>query len=305
MCRLLGVSTSGYYAWRKRPPSKRAQEDADLKVRIAQIHGGSNGTYGVPRIHVELQEQGLRVGQERVARLMRDLGLEGVSRRRPRGTTRRDARAEPAPDWVDRNFSVESPDRLWVADIKYVPTQTGFLYLAVVVDAFSRRVVGWAMASHLKVELVLEALNMAIEQRRPKGVVHHSDRGSQYTAVAFGKHCRETGVRPSMGSRGDCYDNALCESFFATLECELLDRHRFRSRAEARMAIFEFIEGWYNPRRRHSALGYDSPLGYERRHQALQASTHQTSGNGAAWPLETTATPATQLPSVRLSTKAG
>ena len=179
-------------------------------------------------------------------------------------TTVRDREARPAPDLVDRDFSAPGPDRLWVADITYVPTWAGFLYLAVVLDAWSRRVVGWAMAMHLRTELVLEALNMAFTQRRPTDVIHHSDQGCQYTAIAFGQRCREMGVRPSMGSVGDAYDNAMCESFFATLECELLDRHRFHSHAEARMAIFEFIEGWYNPHRRHSALDYQSPINYER-----------------------------------------
>ena len=163
-----------------------------------------------------------------------------------------------------RDFTADAPDRLWVADITYIPTWAGFLYLAVVLDAFSRRVVGWSMANHLRTQLVLDALDMALWQRRPDGVIHHSDQGSQYTSLAFGKRCRDAGVRPSTGSVGDCYDNAMCESFFATLECELLERRRFRSHAEARMAVFEFIEGWYNPRRRHSAIGYQSPVNYER-----------------------------------------
>jgi len=155
-----------------------------------------------------------------------------------------------------------------VADITYIATWAGFLFLSVVLDAWSRKVVGWAMATHLRTELVLDALNMALWQRRPREVVHHSDHGTQYTSIAFGKRCREAGVRPSMGSIGDCYDNALCESFFATLECELLDRHKFATQAEARMAVFEFIEGFYNPRRRHSSLGYLSPVNYERRMEA-------------------------------------
>jgi len=194
---------------------------------------------------------------------MREAGLEGVSRGKSTRTTRRDRDARPAPDLVERDFSAGAPDRLWVADITYVPTWMGFLYLAVVVDAFSRRVVGWAMANHLRTELVLEALHMAIWRRRPEGVIHHSDQGCQYTSIAFGLRCKELGVRPSMGSVGDCYDNALCESFFATLECELIDRCTFRTQAQARMAIFEFIEAWYNPRRRHSALGQISPAQYE------------------------------------------
>jgi putative transposase len=182
--------------------------------------------------------------------------------------TVRDRAARPAPDLVERNFTAAAPNRLWVADITYVPTWAGFLYLAVVLDAFSRKIVGWAMETYLRVELVLKALNMALEQRRPAGVIHHSDQGSQYTSLAFGKRCEETGVRPSMGSVGDCFDNALCETFFATLECELLNRKSFKTQAEARMAVFHFIEGWYNPHRRHSALDYLSPIDYERNHTA-------------------------------------
>ena len=204
---------------------------------------------------------------KRIARLMRLAGLQGVSKRRWVTTTRRRRDARPAPDLVERNFSAEGPDKLWISDITYVPTWAGFLYLAVVLDAWSRRVVGWSMQTHLRTELVLEALNMAVSQRRPADVIHHSDQGCQYTSIAFGQRCREAGVRPSMGSVGDCYDNAMCESFFASLECELLNRHRFRSQAEARMAVFDYIEGWYNPHRRHSGLGQISPLAFERRHQ--------------------------------------
>jgi putative transposase len=172
--------------------------------------------------------------------------------------------ARPAPDLVERNFVAAAPNRLWVADITYIPTWAGFLYLAVVLDTFSRRIVGWAMETHLRTELVVQALNLALWQRRPAAVIHHSDQGSQYTSLAFGQRCREAGVRPSMGSVGDCFDNAMCESFFATLECELLDRRRFKTQSEARMAVFEFIEAWYNPHRRHSALDYLSPINYER-----------------------------------------
>ena len=264
MCRLLGVSTSGYYAWRNRPPSARAVRDAQLQSRIRAIHAASHGTYGAPRIHAELAAEGWPVGRKRVARLMRAAGVSGASRRKGVRTTQRRQGARPAPDLVDRNFAAEAPDRLWVADITYIPTWAGFLYLAVVLDAFSRRIVGWAMATHLRSQLVLDALDMALRQRRPEGVIHHSDQGCQYTSIAFGNRCREAGVRPSMGSVGDCYDNALCESFFATLECELIEQSQFRSQAEARMAVFEFIEGWYNPRRRHSAIGYLSPIEFER-----------------------------------------
>jgi putative transposase len=266
MSRVLEVSPSGFYAWRKRPPSKREQEDKTLTQEIKKIHQKSKGTYGAPRIQAELAEQGLHVGRKRVARLMRADGLRGVSRRKVPRTTQRRVEAQPAPDLIQRNFTVSHPNELWVADITYIATWTGFLYLAVVVDAWSRRVVGWAMATHLRTELVLEALQMAIQQRRPQNVIHHSDHGGQYTSLAFGRRCREAGIRPSMGSVGDCFDNALCESFFATLECELLDRHTFHTQAEARLAVFEFIEGWYNPHRRHSALAYLSPNRYETLH---------------------------------------
>lgn len=264
MCRVLGVSPSGYYAWLGREPSARSKAEEALKVKIRAIHDRSRGTYGVPRVHAELVASGTRVGAKRVARVMRAMGLAGVSRRKGTRTTRRERDARAAADLVEREFYADAPDRLWVADITYVPTWAGFLYLAVVLDVFSRRVVGWAMATHLRTELVLEALNMALWQRRPKGVVHHSDQGSQYTSVAFGKRCREAGVRPSTGSVGDCFDNAMAESFFATLECELIERSALRTPTEARMAIFEFIEGWYNPHRLHSALGYMSPVAYER-----------------------------------------
>jgi len=235
----------------------------ELTAQLQAVHRESRGTYGAPRIHADLTVHGIRIGRKRVARLMRRAGLQGVSRRKPFRTTVRDATARPAPDLVERQFTAAGPDRLWVADITYVPTWAGFLYLAVVLDAWSRRVIGWAMESHLRTELVLAALDMAVAQRRPADVIHHSDQGCQYTSLAFGRRCREAGVRPSMGSVGDAYDNALCESFFATLECELLDRQRFRIQADARLAVFDFIEGWYNPRRRHSALDYLSPMIYE------------------------------------------
>jgi putative transposase len=198
---------------------------------------------------------------------MRAAGLQGVSRRKGWKTTVRDRDARPAPDLVERSFTATGPDRLWVADITYIPTWSGFLFLAVVVDVWSRRVVGWAMETHLRTELVLAAFDMAVRERQPEGVIHHSDQGCQYTSLAFGKRCREAGVRPSMGSVGDCFDNAMCESFFATLECELLDRRPFPTQGEARLAVFDFIEGWYNSQRRHSGLGYLSPLAYERAYE--------------------------------------
>ena len=217
MCRLLGVSASGYHAWQRRPPAPRALADAALLERIREIHAMSLGTYGAPRIHAELVAEGTPVGRKRVARLMRSAGLAGVSRRRWPCTTRRAERAHPAPDLVERDFSADGPDRLWVADITYVPTWAGFLYLAVVLDAFSRRVVGWAMAHHLRTQLVLDALDMAIGQRRPDDVIHHSDQGSQYTSIAFGNRCREAGVRPSMGSVFQVAAKAPCTS--ANLVC--------------------------------------------------------------------------------------
>ena len=267
MARVLGVSPSGFYAWRQRGGSARERSDEALTARVRAIHEHSRGSYGAPRIQAELAEQGLPVSRKRVARVMRQAGLAGVSRRKGPRTTRRDAQARPAPDLVEREFHADAPDRLWVADITYVPTLAGFLYLAIVLDVFSRRVVGWAMAGHLRTELVLDALDMAVEQRRPGSVIHHSEQGCQYTSFAFGERCRRWGVVPSMGSVGDCFDNAMAESFFATLECELLDRTHFHDHHQARRAIFEFIEGWYNPHRRHRGLGQQSPIAFERSYQ--------------------------------------
>ncbi|PNG24262.1 IS3 family transposase [Methylocella silvestris] len=269
MARVLKVSASGYYAWRSRPASERAPTDADLTRRIRTIHVGSHGTYGAPRIHAELKAEGMAIGKKRVARLMKVASIAGVSRRRSVQTTRRDPNHRSASDLVRRNFTAKRPNELWVADITFLPTLAGFLFLAVVLDVWSRRIVGWSFSAGLKTRVVLDALDMGLAARKPGSVIHHSDRGSQYTSVAFGSRCKEAGVRPSTGSVGDAYDNAMCESFFATLECELLDRRRFRSHSEARMAVFHFIEGFYNPSRRHSALGYLSPIEYERIHDEL------------------------------------
>jgi putative transposase len=231
MCRVLRVSTSGYYAWRDRAPSRRALANAALSERIGQIHAGSDATYGMPRVRAELAAQGERTSRKRVARLMRAAGLRGVSRRR--GfivTTQRDKAQRAAPDLVQRAFVADGPNRLWVADMTYVPTWAGFIYLAVVLDVWSRRVVGWAIGESMVAELVIAALNMATSRRKARGVVHHSDHGSQYTSLAFGKRCQEMGVTPSMGSVGDAYDNAMAESFFATLECELINRRSWKTK---------------------------------------------------------------------------
>ena len=272
MCRMLGVSPSGYYAWSGRPPSARAVADAALTGAIRRAHARGRGTYGAPRVHAELHENGIHVGRKRVARLMAADGLAGISRRRSVRTTVRDRDAVPAPDLVDRDFSAPGPDRLWVADITYLPTRAGFCYLAAVTDAWSRRVVGWSMATHLRTELVTAALDMAVARRRPgPGLVHHSDHGTQYTSLAFGRRLREAGIAASMGSVGDCYDNAMAESFFATLEVELIDRSDWATPAAARAAVFEYIEVFYNRIRRHSGIGNLSPADFEERYRSIKA----------------------------------
>ena len=268
LCGVLGVTRAGFYAWRSREPSKRELRDRELERVIGQVFRDSRETYGAPRVHAELQdEHGLRVSRKRVARLMRSLGIKGVSRRGRRRLPARAAAETPAaPDLVKRDFRAPGRDRLWVADIKYVPTWEGFLFLACVVDAWSRLCVGWSMRNDLRSELVIGALGMALQRRQPNGsVIHHSDRGSQYTSLAFGKTLQEAGVLPSMGRRGDAFDNALMESFFATLETELIDRHTFKTRDQARLELFHYLEGFYNPRRRHSALGYQSPERFEQK----------------------------------------
>lgn len=265
MCRALGVSASGFYAWRGRKPSPRAIANAVMTERIRQINKDSYESYGMPRVREELQEQGEIISRKRIARLMRVAGIRGISRRQAfTVTTQRDQKQRPAPDLVQRRFYANGPDQLWVADMTYVPTWVGFVYLAVVLDVWSRRVVGWAIGDNMTTDLVLSALNMALAQRKPEQVIHHSDQGSQYTSLAFGNRCRQMGVTPSMGTVGDAYDNAMAESFFATLECELIARKTFETRSQARMALFTWIEGWYNPRRRHSGLGYKSPMNFER-----------------------------------------
>ena len=267
MCRTLKVSKSGFYGWRDRAPSARVQTDALLMKKIVRIHRDSRETYGAPRIHFELRMLGVRCARKRVARLMREAGLFGCGdrRRKARTTLRSQAERTPsAPDLVKRNFTPEAPDRLWVADITYVRTWEGWLYLSFVLDTYSRKIVGWSMANNLKTALVLDALNMAIYTRRPSpGLIHHSDRGSQYTSVEFGSRLKEAGLLPSMGSVADAYDNSMAESFVSTLKRELINRHSWPSRQIARTAVFEYIEGFYNTRRRHSALGHLSPTEYE------------------------------------------
>ncbi len=265
MCKHLQVSTSGYYEWCSRPPSERIINDNLMTERIRQIHAMSDYTYGRPRVQAELRDMGLCVNHKRIERLMKLANLQGVSRRRGYVvTTQRNRHAKAAPDLVKRQFTASGVNQLWVADMTYVPTWVGFLYLAVVVDVHSRKVVGWAFGERMTSDLVVAALNMALHTRRPESVIHHSDQGSQYTSVAFGKRCEEMGVKPSMGTVGDAYDNAMAESFFATLECELIDRRSWKTKAEARLAIFTWIESWYNPSRRHSGLGQRSPNAFER-----------------------------------------
>ncbi len=273
MARVFGVSKSGFYARRRRPRSLRALANEVLADMITTIHQESRGTYGAPRVQAELRiAQGVHCSRKRIARIMRQQGLQGVSRRRSIRTTVRDETATAAPDLVRRDFRATRPNKLWVADITYVPTLQGFLYLACVLDACTRRCVGWAMRTTLATEIVTAALDMAILRTRPAaGLIHHSDHGSQYTSTVFGLRCQEAGIVPSMGTVGDAYDNALAESFFATLECELIDREIFRTRDDARTKVFDYLETWYNPRRRHSALEYLSPMEFERRCQQTTA----------------------------------
>ncbi len=269
LCRVLGVSPSGYRSWADRRPTARTEADAVLLERIRAIYTASRRTYGAPRVHAELRSEGLSVGRKRVARLMRVAGLVGVHRRRRTAVRVRPAirAATTAPDLVRRDFRTTGPDRLWVADITYLPTGGGFLYLAAIVDAWSRRVVGWSMAAEQRSELVIAALDAALAARRPRpGLIHHSDRGTQYTSIALGSRLGLAGIAASVGAPGTAYDNALAESFFASLETELIDRSSWATHSEARAAVFDWIERFYNPVRRHSSLGQLSPAEYERRY---------------------------------------
>jgi putative transposase len=274
MCGLLGVSESGFWAWSKRPPSDRALHDAWLTERIRQVHEASSGRYGSPRIHAMLRRQGIRVGEKRVARLMSQAGLQGAHRRRRRkGCTVPVPGVEPFADLVGRDFRADAPDKVWAADIKQIKTGEGWLYLAAVQDLFSRRIVGWAMQAHMRSELVIDALKMAVSRRRPgKGTIHHTDHGGQYIGLLFGQAAHDAGIAQSMGAVGSCFDNAVAETFFATLTKERLFHHTpkggWATRAELRSAVFEFIEGFYNPTRLHSTLGMRSPAEYEADHAA-------------------------------------
>ena len=285
MCEVLGVSTSGYYAWKNRPASARTQSNVALTEAITLAYAQSDEIYGAHKIHAELRDTTVashdtrwaRVGLNRVATLMRCARLRGVSNRRSYVvTTERDVNERPAPDLVNRQFVASAPNELWVADITYVPTWAGFVYLAVVLDVWSRKVVGWHIGQSLHTDLILAALEMAARARKPKSVIHHSDQGCQYTSVAFGSRCRELNVRPSMGTVGDAYDNAMAESFFALLESELLSRRTFKTKAEATMALFTYIEAWYNRTRRHGALGQISPLAFENNFYAKKVQNDAT-----------------------------
>ena len=277
LCRLLEVSRSGYYAWRSRPASPRAVADDVLTVQIRTAFEDNRRVYGAPRIHAELAEAGVRVGRKRVARLMRTADIVGCHRRkRSFSITRQNPAADVAPDRVDRKFVAIEPNQLWVADVTYVPTLQGWLYLACVTDVFSRMVIGWSMASHRKTDLVVDAVTMAVHRRggNVPGVIHHSDRGGEYSSHALERELRRHGALASMGSVADCFDNALAESVFATLECELFDQQpggRFTTRREAKLAVFDYLETFYNPRRRHSALGNIAPATFEARHTLTTA----------------------------------
>ena len=265
MCRVLEVSRSGFHAWERRLPCRRAVEDRELAGRIYRIHKRSRRTYGAPRIHAELGFQGVRVGKKRVARIMAREGISGLVKRRRGRTTIRVPGIETAPDLVERDFNPDGPNRLWVADMTYMRTWEGWLYLGAVMDCYSRRIVGWSMADHMRAEVVIDALEMAVARRQPDpGLIHHSDQGSQYTSLLFTRRCRLAGIDTSMGSRGDCYDNAVKESFFATLKKELVHRQSWPTKAELRTAVFDYIEAFYNPERRHSTLGMLSPIEFER-----------------------------------------
>jgi putative transposase len=265
MCELLGVSRSGFHDWESRAPSDRALQDVWLLEQIKEIHAANRGVYGAPRIHAELRmARGIRVSRKRVERLMRQAGISGLVPRKRGRTTVRVPGVRVADDLVERDFRPAGPDVLWVADITYLRSWEGWVYLAAVQDAYSRMIVGWGMADHMRTELVTGALEMGLARRRPQaGLVHHSDQGSQYVSLGFGQTCGQAGIARSMGSRGDAYDNAVAESFFATLKKELIHRQTWPTRRALEAAVFEYIEVFYNRQRRHSTLGFLSPAQFE------------------------------------------
>jgi transposase InsO family protein len=266
MCEVLGVSRSGFHGWERRPPSDRDLSDAWLIEQIKEIHEQARGVYGSRRVQAELRlGEGIEVSRKRVQRLMRTAGISGLVKVKRGRTTIRVPGVRVADDLVERDFSPAAPNVLWVADITYLRTWEGWLYLAAVQDAYSKMIVGWAMAEHMRSELVVDALKMAIARRRPDpGLIHHSDLGAQYVSLTFGQQARDAGIAVSMGSRGDAYDNAVAESFFATIKKELVHRQPWPTRRELGAAVFEYIEAFYNRQRRHSTLGYLSPADYEK-----------------------------------------
>ena len=271
LCRVMAVSISGYYAWKKRPPSAQAQQNAALTEQIKAAHADSDQTYGSPRIYQELKEQGIPCSQKRVARLMRLAELYAVTWKRFVVTTDSHHALPVAQNLLDREFCVATPNARWTADITYIWTGEGWLYLAVILDLFARRVVGWAMGTTLERSLVLAALDMAVTGRKPAaGLLCHSDRGSQYASGDYQQALKNAGATCSMSRKGNCWDNAPTESFFATLKRELVHRRRFATRQEAKTAVFAWIETWYNRKRRHSTLGYLSPEAFERQYQQQQ-----------------------------------
>jgi putative transposase len=268
MCDRLGVSKSGFYAWRGRPPSSRSIEDERLLAQIRAVHAESRGRYGSPRVHRELAARGIHVNKHRVARLMRENGLRGRRRRRFRHTTDSNHAMPLAPNTLARAFTAEAPNRVWVTDITYVPTREGWLYLAAILDLYSRRVVGWSMSDRITRQLTLDALSMGLQARTPPmGLLHHSDRGSQYASADYRAALASAGIECSMSRKGDCWDNAVAESFFGTLKTELVHEADWATRAEARSAIFEYLEVFYNRRRIHSSIGYVSPEEFELKYE--------------------------------------
>jgi putative transposase len=283
LCRVLEVNRTAFYAWTRRAPSDRETENVALTARIVEIHTENLKAYGSRRIHAELRfADGLRVGRSRVERLMREAKISGLVKRRRGKTTISVPGVRTASDLVERDFNPQAPDRLWTADITYIRTWEGWLYLASIIDCYSRKIVGWSMADHLRHKLVIDALNMAVDRRRPgRGLIHHSDQGSQFTALVFGQRCRLAGINVSMGSKGDCFDNAVCESFHASIKKELLHRRSWPTKAEARTAVFEYIETFYNQRRRHSTLGYLAPALYEEQYQEQARQNEQQEDQAA------------------------